>query len=381
MAQALSSQADVFQREHKYEAAVDAYNQARVLAEAIGADSDLLEAYQGLASSYAGLGRFSEAYTYKEKFTQLKDQIRSEEYDERLGNLRFKFDLENKEKEIALLNKDNEVQKAEIERAAIFRKFLYAIGGLLLSLVGGISFQYWYARRSNKLLAEERNRSEKILLNILPKDTAEELKKNGFVEARKFDQVTVLFTDFKEFTKFAEQTPAEELVKSVDFYFKKFDEITSKYNLEKIKTVGDAYMCAGGLPVPNTTNPIDAIKAAIEINEFVDEQLRHPTPGIHAFEVRVGLHTGPVVAGVVGTKKFQYDIWGDTVNIASRMESGSLPGKINISEATYRLINEQFTCTYRGEIEVKHSGKYKMYFVEGSIGKERSDLETASSGV
>jgi adenylate cyclase len=152
------------------------------------------------------------------------------------------------------------------------------------------------------------------------------------------------------------------LVKSLDFYFKGFDEITTRYGLEKIKTIGDSYMCACGLHTPNQTNARNVIYAAKEMIELVNRELNAKDELIH-FEVRIGIHTGPVVAGIVGTKKWQYDIWGDTVNIASRMESMSKPGRVNLSETTYQQIKDEFTCEYRGEIEVKNHGSLKMYFL------------------
>ena len=194
------------------------------------------------------------------------------------------------------------------------------------------------------------------------KRQAQELKQHGAVKAKRFDSVTVMFTDFKGFTSYAEKLDPEELVKSVDYYFSAFDKIMEKHGLEKIKTVGDAYMCAGGLPFPTEDHPVRAILAAKEIIEFVHNSKLsngHRTP----FDVRVGINTGPVVAGVVGTKKFAYDIWGDTVNIASRMESNSEVGKINVSGNTYELIKNLYQCEYRGSIAVKNRGNMDMYFV------------------
>jgi len=203
-------------------------------------------------------------------------------------------------------------------------------------------------------------------LNILPEETAEELKQNGKVQAKKFDSVTVLFTDFEGFTNFAENLSPEKLVESVDFYFSKFDEIMEKYDLEKIKTVGDSYMCAGGLPFPTEDHAQKMVQAGFEIAAFVKEAKKTNDKDQTRFDIRIGINTGPVVAGVVGTKKFSYDIWGDTVNIASRMESNSEPGKINISENTYELIKDTFDCEYRGKIKAKNRGMMKMYFVNKS---------------
>ena len=273
------------------------------------------------------------------------------------------MDLEQKEKEIEILNRDNALKEAEIAQADTAQKLFLALGAFLLTIIGGITYLYRYSRKSNQLISEERNRVEKILLNILPKDTADELQQKGYVEAKRFDQTSVLFTDFKGFTAFSERMSAEEMVKSIDFYFSKFDEIIGRYNLEKIKTIGDAYMCAGGLPTKNSTNAKDAILAGLEILSFVKTVSLTPPVGIQPLEVRIGINTGRTVAGIVGTKKFQYDIWGSTVNIASRMESACEIGKINISDNTYQLIKDDIACNYRGEIEVKNGLKLKMYYV------------------
>ena len=359
---ALVSLGDVYQKQKKYTAAIIEYNKVLDLAEELGFKLEKRDAFQGLAQANSKLKNYEQAFLYQSQFDQIKDSIRTEESDEILGNLRFTFDLENKEKEIALLNKDNAIKEATIKQDSIFRNFLYALAFLLFSILAGIYYQYRFIKKSNKLLATERNRAESILLNILPKSTADELKEKGFVKAKEFEQTTVLFTDFRGFSKVAEVITADDLVKSVDFYFRKFDEIIGNHNLEKIKTIGDAYMCAGGLPVPNTSNAEDAFKAALEILKFVKETKLNPPDGIQTFDVRIGLNTGPVVAGVVGTKKFQYDIWGSTVNIASRMESNSIAGKINISENTYNLLKDKYDYTYRGELDVKNVGKLKMYF-------------------
>ena len=172
-----------------------------------------------------------------------------------------------------------------------------------------------------------------------------------------------MFSDFKGFTSYSETLSPEALVETIGFYFSKFDAIIEKYGLEKIKTIGDAYMCAGGLPFPSDNHAENMIKAAMEITEFVAKTKSDVNAKALNFDIRVGINTGPVVAGVVGAKKFAYDIWGDTVNIASRMESASEPGKINISENTYEIIKGHFDCEYRGELAAKNKGKMKMYFV------------------
>jgi class 3 adenylate cyclase len=216
-----------------------------------------------------------------------------------------------------------------------------------------------------RIVTKEKERYQELLLNILPFEVAQELKEHGRSEARMYQHVTVMFTDFKGFTKISEKLSPEELVHEIDVCFKAFDNIISKYDIEKIKTIGDSYMAVSGLPVVNVNHAEQIVKAALEIQEFMCRHNRElAAAGKEVFETRVGIHTGSVVAGIVGVKKFAYDIWGDTVNIASRMESGCLEGKVNISGTTYELVRDKFNCIYRGKIQAKNKGEIDMYFVE-----------------
>ena len=215
-------------------------------------------------------------------------------------------------------------------------------------------------------LEVEKQRSDELLLNILPEEIAQELKEKGEAEARIFENVSILFTDFKDFTQISQQLSARELVTEINIYFKRFDEICLKHDLEKIKTIGDAYMAVGGLPVATESSAKNTVKAALEMEAFVLERKKEEhVMGRERFEMRVGIHTGNVVAGIVGVNKFQYDIWGDTVNLASRVESHGEAGKVNISERTYDIIKQdpEFEFESRGEVLVKGKGAIKMYFV------------------
>ena len=213
-------------------------------------------------------------------------------------------------------------------------------------------------------MQKEKEKSEKLLLNILPAKIAEELKEKNYAAPRYYEKVTVLFTDFKGFTTIAEKMTPEEIIGELNTIFSEFDRICKEYNLEKIKTIGDAYMCAGGIPEPNTTNATDAVYAALEMQQYMGVLAeKKKASGEHYFELRLGINTGAIVAGVVGESKFAYDIWGDAVNLASRMESGGEPGRVNISENTYEIIKDSFDCTYRGKISVKNKGEVDMYFV------------------
>jgi class 3 adenylate cyclase len=228
-----------------------------------------------------------------------------------------------------------------------------------------------FIRKSKAEISKEKDRAENLLLNILPEEVARELKEKGKATARKYEKVSILFTDFKEFTQVASNLSPETLVGELNKFFMVFDAVCDKYKIEKIKTIGDAYMAAGGLPLPLDISVKNTVLAALEMTRFVAE--RKETPKL--FEMRAGIHTGPVVAGIVGVRKFQYDVWGDTVNIASRMESAGEPGRVNISKTTYDLIRDDpdFTFEYRGCIEAKGKGKVEMYFV--SLKKDAEGIQ------
>ncbi len=213
-------------------------------------------------------------------------------------------------------------------------------------------------------IEEQRMISDELLLNILPKEIANQLKRKGYAKSKSYKMVSVFFSDFKSFTKISEIIQPPSLIKELSRYFEKFDEVTEKHFIEKIKTIGDAYMCVGGLPLRNKSNPIDVVLASLEIQRFIKEQndikKKSNDP---LWELRIGIHTGDVIAGVIGKKKFAYDVWGDTVNTASRIEQACEPGKVNVSGDNYNYIKDFFDCTYRGKIEAKNKGEIVMYYV------------------
>jgi len=232
-----------------------------------------------------------------------------------------------------------------------------------LNLVN-INLERKVAERTHELEAEKK-KADDLLLNILPAEMAEELKVKGRSDTRSYDSVTVMFTDMVGFTKISEQIGAQLLVAEIDHCFSAFDKIVEDAGLEKIKTIGDAYMCAAGLPVPGQTNAADIVLVAQKIIHFMDERRKEKEGlGEIPFQIRIGIHTGPVIAGIVGVRKFAYDIWGDTVNTAARIEQNSETGKINISGTTYEQVKDKFKCTYRGKIDAKNKGMIDMYFVE-----------------
>lgn len=231
-----------------------------------------------------------------------------------------------------------------------------------------ISLQNQKIEAQKQNLEVEKERAEGLLLNILPDAVAEELKTTGIATPKYYENVTVLFVDITKFSSMVRKLSSKQLVEGLDFLFSEFDDVTTKYGLEKIKTIGDAYMCVGGLPELDENHPLNAVNAAFEMLEitqsWVSDKIKVDVDGIN---LRAGLHTGPVTAGVVGKKKFQFDIWGDAVNLASRMESGSAPGKINISESTYNVIKDHFSCSFRGKFAVKNMGEVNMYFVDKAL--------------
>jgi len=235
-----------------------------------------------------------------------------------------------------------------------------------LQILAALVIDQLELRLAAKKLEAEKRRSEQLLLNILPLEVADELKNRGKVEPVNYESVSVLFTDFKGFTQLSEQLTPKELVDELDYCFSYFDEIIEKHNLEKLKTIGDSYMAAGGIPTLNTTHAIDTVLAALEIQAFMqqrqEQKMRNNSP---YWEIRIGIHSGPLMAGVIGQKKFAYDVWGDTVNTASRMESSGVAGKINISQSTFELIQDYFECEYRGKLPAKNKGELDMYLVKG----------------
>lgn len=344
--------AELLLKQNKPKEALPYANNSIRIAEENGFHQSLYETYKVRSEIFSKLGRFSEALDDHQRYVQERDTIVSERNTKQLvqqtmryeyGRKLFADSLEFSKKEAVL------TERTEKQRIGLFA----AVGGLILL------FSLAYSIYKGK------KRSDELLLNILPEETARELKQKGRADAKLIDEVTVMFTDFKNFTQASEKLSPAELVEEIHYCYSEFDKIISKYNLEKIKTIGDSYMCAGGLPVPNNTNAEDTVNGAIEICEFMKlEKQKRQAEGKPFFEIRIGCHTGPVVAGIVGIKKFAYDIWGDTVNIASRMESSGESGKINISGATYGLVKDKFRCEHRGKIDAKNKGQIDMYFVE-----------------
>ncbi|TSA49495.1 MAG: adenylate/guanylate cyclase domain-containing protein [Sphingobacteriales bacterium] len=331
--------------------------EAEPLANEVDAKYSLLEIYKGLSEIYSKKNDFKTTAKYQSLLLAVKDSIYNLETDKKLGTLQFTFDLDKQKNQINLLTKDQEIKDQEIARQKLVRNGF--VGGFAVVLVfAGIFF-----RQRNKI-KEGKKRSDELLLNILPEETAEELKQTGTAKAKKFDMVSVMFTDFKNFTQASELLIPEELVKEIDTFFSAFDSIITKYGIEKTNTIGNTFLCASGLPVEKASHAEDIIKAGLEMQAYIEKNKKEKQAQNKIyFELRLGIHSGPVVAGVVGTKKFAYDIWGDAVNTASRMVSRGEIGKVNISGSTYELVKDKFNCVHRGKIQAKNKGEIDMYFV------------------
>lgn len=320
------------------------------------------DAAQLLNKIYRKERNWQQALEMNDLFIKMRDSVQNVETRE--SSLRDKFRYEFEKKELAL-QKEQEKKDAITDGKIKQQKILMnaSLGGLLLVLLllGTIYNRYRLKTKANIAISKEKQRSDELLLNILPEQVAEELKNTGTSEARMFEKVTVLFTDFVSFTQAGERFTPQQLVTELDICFKAFDRIIEKNRIEKIKTVGDAYIAVGGLPTEDPNHAENILNAAIEIRNFMNTRKSALQDG--SFDIRIGIHSGSVVAGIVGVKKFSYDIWGDTVNTAARLEQHSAPGMINVSSATYELVQEKYTFQHRGKIEAKHKGEIDMYFL------------------
>jgi adenylate cyclase len=368
MAGSLLGIAQINYRQEKIKAALVAYQKAENIAKSLDSKFRLKESYQGLAACYASLHDYNHAFEYQARLLDIKDSIYNKESDQKLARLDFTFQMEKKQSQIDLLTKDKLLKDSELRRQKIARNAV--TGGLFLAFI--IAFILYRGYRSkvktNKILDQQKEQIENLVLNILPSEVAQELKVHGYAKPKYFDLVSVMFTDFKSFTKIADELSPHEVVTELNECFIAFDEIIEKYGLEKIKTIGDSYMCAGGIPTPNDVHPVKMVQASLEIREYIRKRNDvRISVGLPPWELRIGIHVGPIVAGVVGRKKYAYDIWGSTVNIASRMESNGEVGNVNVSASVFNHIKDQYECTYRGKIYAKNIGEIDMYFVENKL--------------
>jgi adenylate cyclase len=327
------------------------------LAKEIGIKTTIQDSYLSLAHMDSALGNYKNAYEDHKMYIIYRDSIANKENTEKIVQQKMQYEFDKKETQSKA---EQAVTRKELQRQKLLRNGF--IGGFAVVLLFALLF-LWQRNKIKK----EKKRSDELLLNILPDEVANEIKLSGRSLPKTFSMVTVMFTDFKDFTRVSQNISAELLVAELDYCFSAFDKMLQNYKIEKIKTVGDAYLCASGLPVSSFTHATDMVTVAIEIRDFMLKRKKEKeSKGEIPFEIRIGIHTGPVVAGIVGVKKYAYDIWGDTVNVAARMEQNSDAGKINISGNTYELVKDKFKCVHRGKIQAKNKGEIDMFFVENA---------------
>jgi class 3 adenylate cyclase len=366
---ALQGIANAYVKMNNFNLALDYFSRAQTVAEAVESN-DLATLYHDMAKAYESNGNFKEALDYQKKYEDVRQKIFDEEQKRKMGRIDLENEIDKKLAQVTLLTKQR-----QIERQA---KLGFA-GGLVSILIISVMLYRGYKSkvRTNQLLDKQKDLIENLLLNILPADVANELKEKGEATPKHYENASVLFTDFKGFTSIADKMSPADLVTELNSCFMAFDGIVEKYGLEKIKTIGDSYMCAGGIPRPDANHTYKIVKAAMEMQQWVaDNNNKRLAQGLEPLEIRLGIHVGPLVAGVVGKKKYAYDIWGSTVNIASRMESNGEPGRVNISSAAYELVKNRFECMYRGKHYAKNVGDIDMYFVDTEIEAPHEVLAT-----
>ncbi|MBK7287320.1 MAG: hypothetical protein IPI95_09555 [Flavobacteriales bacterium] len=367
IAQGYNNLAILSKRKKDHRRAIMLLDSALIYADAAKDLSSRSMIHYQLAENYEALGNYRNAYEQANLRYDLNDSLLSEEKVKTLAEMQAKYQNAKQDKEISSLRA--EALQAELDKGKVKRTrniFLF-IGLGVLGLVVALLSRLRYINRTSKAMQKEKVISESLLHNILPEEVADEIKAKGYADVHEFEKATILFTDFKGFTEMTERMRAPELVAEIDHCFKGFDAIMEAHNIEKIKTIGDAYMAAGGLPDAQKGGPVQAVYAALEMTEFMRAyQAQRIAEGRLYFVMRTGLHTGPVIAGIVGVKKYAYDIWGDTVNVANRMETTGEIGKVNISQTTYDMIKDEqgLRFTPRGALDAKGKGKLNMYFVE-----------------
>jgi len=356
-----------YSQQNIYSQAIKWCSKSLEVSEEIDLIVDQRNACECLYLAHKNTGDNKQALVYHERIALLNDSLQAEETSKKLQEMEFSRQMladslrQEEEKLRVQLGHETEVRKKNRLRNIFFISAVFLLIGAI-----GIYRRMNFVRKAKKEIEHEKDRSDNLLLNILPSEIAEELKEKGKADARRFEKASILFTDFKQFTEISQKLSPEDLVDEINTCFKQFDAICSKYGIEKIKTIGDSYMAAGGIPIPSDDSVKKTILAAIEMTEFLLKRQREEKSKERlCFEMRVGIHTGPVVAGIVGVSKFQYDIWGETVNIASRIENSGEVGKVNISHYTYELIknDQDFKFIPRGKVYAKGKGDIEMWFV------------------
>lgn len=334
------------------------------IADSLGALAEMKDACDCLYLAYKGLRQDDRALAYYERHSSLRDSLATDETLMQLQVMEFRAQVA---KDSLLREAEKIAMQQDLQEGKRLRNVYMAIGIVLIFLSLLLYLLFKRTRASKSVIEQEKNKADELLLNILPAEISEALMRSGKVEAQHFDHVTILFTDIVGFTKASEQMQPQELMDELNLIYSHFDEIVARHGIEKIKSIGDAYMAAGGLLLSAQSSVRSTVLAGLDMQEYMRKRSQErKAAGLRVFEMRVGIHTGPVVAGIIGVKKFQYDVWGDTVNTANRMETNGAPGRVNISEETYKIIREdpEFQFERRTRVVVKGKGEMQMYFVQ-----------------
>ncbi len=354
----------------KYDVALEHLERGLKIAQEIGAKELIRENYSYFSDLYIAQEDFQKALDYYKLSADMKNRIFTAESQSRIAEIQTKYETENKQKEIEILKKNNEISRLEVDRQKLLRNS-FLVGFTFVLLLAMVLYnRYLFKKKAHselenahRLIMEEKAKSDRLLLNILPMRVANELKEKGKAEPESFENVTVYFSDIVGFTKLSSDLDPKMLIQKLNEIFTEFDNIIEKYYCERVKTIGDAYLCVCGMPEKDPRHAENIISAAIEIIRYMrkinaDSEMQ--------WEIRIGIHSGRVVGGVVGIKKYIYDVFGDTINTASRMESNSEPMKINVSESTYYILKNRYPFVEREAVHVKGKGMMRMYFLDES---------------
>jgi len=361
VATVLANLAEIYTLDRNYLRALELLSRSTEISEAINMRNQTQKNYLAYSNLYTSMGNYPEALNYYKKFVALKDALYAEEIHKQITDFEIRYETEKKDNEITLLKQQQEIQALKLKKEKIIRDSLLGGIGLLLLLAAVIFWSLVQKRRANKLIANEKSKSDSLLLNILPEKIASDLKEKGTTEPQSYENVTVCFTDMAGFTEIAARLEPQQLIDELNIIFTAFDKIIQDHHCERIKTIGDSYMAVCGLPDANPKHAENIIRAAVEMIHFLEK--KNLESEIEWY-MRVGIHSGSVIAGVVGTRKYLYDVFGDTINTASRIETASEPMRINVSEDTYNLVMDKFKFEPRGAFEVKGKGLVNMYYVK-----------------
>jgi len=369
IAVSLTNIAYVYYRIGNYDEALEIFDKALSIAKEETLRNVMLKIYSYYATIYTRKEDYKTALDYYKLYSDTRNSLFNQKSNNRIADLKMDFESEKQEKEKALLNRDIKIQKLKYVRQRNLRNYLVIVVILVIVIIFIINNRYRLKKKAHLALSDAHNvivrekyKSEKLLLNILPVRVANDLKQYGKTEPESYDNVTVLFSDFVGFTKLSTTLEPKFLIDELNELFTEFDNIIEKNKCERIKTIGDAYLAVCGLPTPDPDHAEHIIRSTLEILDYLKK--RNSKSEVQ-WLIRMGVHSGKVIGGVVGIKKYIYDVFGDTINTASRMESNSEPMKINVSEVTHELCREIFVFEERQEVEVKGKGMMKMFFVNG----------------